>query len=341
MELENQLKNNIEESGVEEEKTDQGEPAVFQSASPELQRGGPVSDNVSIRTMESDIKSLEGKEEIIKPEEVLPREEKQPELTPETTVQIAGLIEAEKPKKKMWLLISGGTTAAVVLGLLVYFVLLPLIFKPKEAEQPADVFAPLPVPEIVAPVIEKHQSYFVMPAFSIAQVSLPAVNIGSISLALQKESARKLADAQVKEIEILDYQNSQVVYSEFISQFLGGLDKASADQVFEKDFTAYLYYDQNGVWPGYIAKIKDVSQVSDIMFSFGSLLEQGGRLAGFYLESVKSFSPFKDGKISANATRYSVGSKPGESFNYGVFGNYFVISTSFDGLKAAFQLLGI
>ena len=329
MDLENQLKNNIEE-GEEEVKIGQGEPAVFQ----------PAPENVNIRTMEGDIKSFESQEEIVKPEEVLPREEKQPELKPETTVQMPGLIEAEKPKKKIWLFIAAGV-AVVVLGLLVYFVLLPLIFKPEEIEPPAAVSLPIPeITEIVVPTIEKHQSYFIKPVFSAAKARIFPINIEGISSALREESAKKLTDGQVKEVEILDNQNNQIGYGKFISQFLSGLDEASADQVFGKDFTAYLYYDQNGVWPGYVAKIKDISQIGGIMSAFGSLLEQSNQFSGFYLELAGSFSPFKDGKVLAGATRYSVGSKPGTSFNYGVFGDYFVISASFDGLKAALQLLG-
>ena len=54
-----------------------------------------------------------------------------------------------------------------------------------------------------------------------------------------------------------------------------------------------------------------------------------------------AFKGFKDGTLNAMASRYSVGSTPGASFNYGVFGGYLVISTSYDGLKAVAPMLGL
>ena len=69
---------------------------------------------------------------------------------------------------------------------------------------------------------------------------------------------------------------------------------------------------------------------------------EGADLSYFYLNPVGlTFQPFKSGSYNGSATRYSAGSQAGSSFNYGAFGNYVVISTSFTGLKAAVALLGL
>lgn len=295
----------------------------------------PAGD-VFVRTMEEDIKAP-------KPEEVLPPEEgRDIEIKPETVVppmpeapRIAELPELETPKKPIWLFVVGGIIIAAVSFVLGYFVVFPLIFPAKEAitvtEQPA-VSAPIAEEAKLAKI--EHKSLFVIKPAGISNVSVLPMDLFGISVALQSAAAVRLADGSVREAAILDQNGNQISYSEFLALFLSGADKAQLEQWFENDFSAYLYYDRNGVWPGYVAKIKRNP-------SLISSLENVGNITNFYLAAPGTFSSFKDGKVNGYATRYSVGSKAGASFNYGTFGNYFIISTSFDGLKAAVKLLSL
>lgn len=305
---------------------------IFSEEKPEL---AVSAGDVFIRTMEEDIKAP-------KPEEVLPLDEKELEIKPETVVppvleasRITELPELESSKKPIWIFIIGGIAIAAVSFVLGYFVIFPLVFPAKEAitvtEQPS-VSAPL-VEEVKLQKIE-HISPFVIQATEVVGIRLPQINFLNISLALQAEAAKRLADGSIKEIAVLDQNDSQISYSDFLVQFLSDADKTQLDQWFEKDFAAYLYYDRNGVWPGYIAKIKRNP-------SLQSVLENASNAANFYLVTPGTFSVFKDGKINNYATRYAAGSRAGAAFNYGIFKDYFVISASYDGLKATIKLLDL
>ena len=59
----------------------------------------------------------------------------------------------------------------------------------------------------------------------------------------------------------------------------------------------------------------------------------------FYVAGA-DLGQWKNGSVNGQSTRYAVGSFPGETFNYGIFGDYLVISTNFDGFKAAVFALG-
>ena len=307
---------------------------VFSEEKPES--AVPTGD-VFIRTMEEDIKAP-------KPEEVLPPEEgKEIEIKPETAVlfppseapKLAELPELESPKKSIWLFIIGGIIIAGVSFVLGYFVIFPLVFPAKEAITILEKqLVSTPSVEEVKPPKVEHISPFVIQPAETSKINLSQVTFLDISLALQTEAAKKIADGSIKEIAILDQNDSQVSYEDFIAQFLTGADKKQLDQWFENDFAAYLYYDRNGVWPGYIAKIKRNP-------SLQSVLENASNVANFYLITPGTLSAFKDGKVNNYVTRYATGSRAGAAFNYGIFKDYFVISASFDGLKAAVKSLSL
>jgi len=285
-----------------------------------------LDSDVNIRTMERDLKAVEGEEE------------KEMELKPETVVPTP-VLSLLSPKKKTWLFIVGGVVAGITLGLLGYFIIFPLLFSAPEPTTPP----PAGKPVVSKPVVvERHQSYFVVPASATTKINLSNVNLLNISIALQNESAVQLPDGTLKEVEILDGEGGQVAYSEFMLQFLPGTGKVLLEQLFERDFTAYLYYDNQGVWPGYVAKVIDPIKASaEIKATLRLSLENVSGLPAFYITTPGVFSVFKDGRVADSPTRYSVGSQPSAAFNYGVFGDYFVMSTSYDGLKAALQLLGL
>jgi hypothetical protein len=69
-------------------------------------------------------------------------------------------------------------------------------------------------------------------------------------------------------------------------------------------------------------------------------IESTADLANFYLTDPGSFGAFKDGKLSTYPTRYSVSTNK-DAFNYGFFGNYLVLSSSYNGLKSAVANLGL
>ncbi|MBI3046008.1 MAG: hypothetical protein HYY86_00475 [Candidatus Harrisonbacteria bacterium] len=141
-------------------------------------------------------------------------------------------------------------------------------------------------------------------------------------------------DNRFNEVEILKEDGGQMSLPELFRRFLPVFDKDFLSQTFNDDFTAFRYYDANGSWPGYVAKIKDSQVLAPVI---APILENYA--ARFYI-SPETLGEFKDGSVLGIKTRYAIGSRPGSAFNYGLFNEYLVISASFDGFKLALKSLG-
>lgn len=214
------------------------------------------------------------------------------------------------------------------IGALSYFVVFPLLFPPQAGN----------VPQVVATPVT-HNSYLVLPVAAEAQLNLPDHKYLTIASAMQNESFNQLAAGQYKEVRVFE-NNQQVPFPDFLAA-ISPVTSALADGgYFEKDFTALLYYDASGVWPVYVAKMKAGTVGSELAANFQSL-EGVLDVANFYLAPPGSFSQFKDGKVGSQMTRYAVGTQAGAAFNYGALGEYFVISTNYNGLKNLMSLIGL
>ncbi len=212
------------------------------------------------------------------------------------------------------------------IGSLTYFVILPTFFGGKTG-------APAPTVSV------KHSSFFVNPAAASAEIKVPTLSALDITTSLQNEAFKQLADQQIKEISISD-KNGQVDFNKFLTALAPALSAVNLSSALEGDFTGFMYYDSNGVWPGYVGKLKtnvDANAVKQALMQLSSATN----LDGLYLASPGIFQPFKAGQYKNYATRYSAGSKTGASLNYAIIGDYFIVSTSFSGFKAALPLLGL
>lgn len=299
--------------------------------------GAPPTPEINIRTTESDIKSIERGESMPVPESVLPPEtDKEPVFRPETQVPegMTGMEEEPPTKgKKPWLWIILGVVI-IGLGTLAYFVVLPLISAPPS---PLPTPSPSPTTQVITPA--PHNSLFLTPVPDESRVNLQNFLLSTITNNLQLVAANRLPDNTLQEVEIADTNDSQVPWSSYLSAFLPTLTPTQLATWFEDDFTAFIFYDGKGVWPGYVAKIKNGVNVDEAKANL-SILETSD-LSKFYLSPPGVFGQFKNGQINGKATRYAVGGIPGAALNYGFVNSYFIVSASYDGLKAAAPLLGI
>lgn len=297
--------------------------------------GAPPTPEVNIRTTESDIKSIERGESMPVPESVLPPEtDKEPVFRPETQVAEGIGMEEEPPKgKKPWLWIILGV---VVIGLIVlgYFVIFPLISAPPT---PTPSLSPSPTTQIITPA--PHTSLFLTPVLDEARVNLQNFLLSTITNNLQLVAANRLPDNTLQEVEIADTSDSQVPWSSYLSAFLPTLTPTQLATWFEDDFTTFIFYDSKGAWPGYVAKIKNAGNIDEAKATLAIL--ETSDLSKFYLTPPGVFGQFRAGQINGKLTRYAVGGIPGAALNYGFVNSYFIVSTSYDGLKAAAPLLGI
>lgn len=239
----------------------------------------------------------------------------------------------QAPKSKTALLIIGAIVFIGVIGSVAYFLVFPALFGPKQEP----VTEQLPVNEI--PVTASHQSYFISSPAAEAQVNLSDRNYPTIILALQNEAFNQLADSQFKEIKISD-NGGQVPFFDYLAALIPATTALNVSNWFENDFTAVLYYDSKGVWPLYVAKLKSGIDPVSVLGGF-SELEPVLESSNLYLLPPGTFSGFKNGKAGNYSTRYSVGTQSGASFNYGIAGDYLVMSTNYDALKSVLPLLGL
>lgn len=223
-------------------------------------------------------------------------------------------------------------------GALGYFVVYPLLFPVKSLPTPTGVGTPTgSVGAVATPA--SHISYLAKPAAAVSEVKLSDFKYLTVAAALQNESFSQLADGQFKEVRISD-SKGQAPFAKYLEGLSPGLAALGTGTLLEDDFTALLYYDPAGVWPVYIAKLRSGAAPDAVKSGFKQA-EGVMDLGNFYVSTPGTFKGFKDGKLGAYATRYNVGSQLGASFNYGIFNNYFMISTSFNALKAALPLLGL
>jgi hypothetical protein len=196
-----------------------------------------------------------------------------------------------------------------------------------------------PVPPVVLP----HASLLVSQPEMTAHIVLNASStLASMKSALITEANNKpQTTTAVKEI-VFSNENGQPVFADIFSMFLPDFSAASLNSIFAKDFTTVMTYDKDGVWLGFVAKLNpgvDPSMAKTTMMG----LEKSSNLANLYLQNPgKQAAAFKTGSANNLSVKYLPFANAGASLNYGwTPGNLFVISDSYNGIKAILTKLGI
>lgn len=300
----------------------------------------PPAPEISMRTMEGDIRSIKEGAPSPTPESVLPSELKDILEQPETVNQMGvPIVEEPSGSKKILkvliisivvLLVGGG------LGFAGYKYVYPVFFGEEESDS---VVAPLIKEQPPIQTRVTHKTYFV------GSVQKTTINFRDLNLINITQALRQVPVEQnrtLKEAEIFDVTGGQIYAQDFLSNILPltDVDKKLLADSLDPDFTAYLYYDKDIAWPGYVFKLKPTASAIILQQSFLPVVELMD-LSVFYLTAPGTFQPFKDGKVGSYSTRYAVGSQAVAAFNHGILGEYLVFSASYDGLKAAVAALGL
>lgn len=270
-----------------------------------------------------------------KPQMVMPPLEKKLPLGPETTTHMDTSIFEEEPSrsgKLVWLVI--GVLLVIVLGAGGYYLFTSYLATPAP-QNPVVGQTPGPTPQPL------HQSFFISAPSETKNISLNSYSLADIQSALKGEVSIPLPNKVLKEV-VPQIQGKPAVFSQYINALLPGITPNSAARWFEDDFTSFLYYDNDGAWPGYIAKIRSDANVAELKNALSSI--EVSDLSTFYLSDPGQLSGFKDGKVfSIYPTRYATWTQKGAAFNYAVITdrNYLIFSSSYDGLREAIRLLGV
>jgi hypothetical protein len=329
--------------------------------------GPPPQPEVKLHTMESDTKSIERGDSSPVPESViLPIDEKEPEFKPETTKAHptkdvaapppasdgAGEMPVAPKKKggKKLLMVLVFVIVIIGLGVAGYF-LYDFIF-PSSSEEvvtpsapPAAPSSPGTPPTGTPPPSSaqqpKHSSLFLSPAAETAEIRFESVNVVTINKSLEQLSASQSDSPTLQEVVMFDRSDNQVPWSQYATELLSSFDQATLLSLFQDDFTAWIYYDENGKWPGYAVKLKPNTTIDDALAAVSGVLENTDNIVNFYLGNSGTFGDFQDGTVVGNPVRYSIGSVPGSAFDYGIIKNILMISTSFDGAQEAVRLFDL
>ena len=283
---------------------------------------------ISLRTMKSD---LESKPPFASPEELL-----------KPTAPKPGLAKiAVKPSKlKLILIIVGVIIFGIALALAGYFYIFPYFFP---AEEPVPVTttpppAQLPTAQDISPAptpsagFITHQSLLKTPAESQASVFLDTLYSDLLKQSLINEAGNRPAGTNVLKEVLLSGTTGQLSFSDVFPLLVPEFSQFELANLFEEDFTTLLFYDADGVWPAWVAKLKAGANLSGAKTLLTRI--ESANLSGLYLNSPGSAAGgFKSGQVSGVSTRYQAFTLKGASFNYAWVGDKFVISTSFNGLK--------
>lgn len=314
----------------------QGIQSPYQAKTPSSP--GP---DISVRTLASDVKTLQESGGVApQPQRINVADlENGSAIQPQTTNQLpGGAVTGPSKAGKLVAAIAGSVVIVVGLFFLGFYVIYPLL-SPQKA--PTTV-VPTTTVSIPKPAALPHVSLFATAPSLQDTVVVSDVTVTDIIGKLQEKArdSATVAPGSVKELSIADL-NGQVSASSYLNALVPELPVADLKNVLEDDFTAFLYYDDKGVWPGYVFKLKPVAVPAQALQVFAQL--EAADIAKFYLDDPKTHGEFKAGQVAgaADPFRYTVFQKPGASFDYGRIMNYILVTTAYPGLKAALGFMAL
>ncbi len=108
------------------------------------------------------------------------------------------------------------------------------------------------------------------------------------------------------------------------------------------DLTTYVFHDDKGTWPGYVMKISPASGANIVILTDSLQEIESMQYTNFFISPPGTAGTFRTGQVQKKyMNRFVPFSQAGASFNYGVFGDYVIINTSYGGLLKALSLLKI
>jgi len=335
----------------------------FQTASPaspvisSQPISSPIDTGVDMRTAQSDISSLKQSGGLeTQPKTFSPSDLEKgsiPTFAVETPNQSQAVASGKSIKNK-------GSERKIIIGLVVLaviglitlaiFFVRPIIESalPIEPAPTEEITQPdlLPPAETVVPVPEHVSMFIIEPDLTETLSATGEFQESSFKdlLIMAVADKENLSDGAIKEVVLVEGESEKPIsFTSLFASTLTDIDSTIIDRLFETNATFFIYFDQRGDWPGLIVKVKDGVD-KETMDNFSQALEKSTKLTGFFLSSPGTIGEFKDGHIENRPVRFASFSNRGFIFDYGWFereeGTYFMISTSYNGMKEAVRRAG-
>lgn len=274
----------------------------------------------------------------IKPATSAPGEQKPGENPEEVKKEISiGLMPKPPlfkatPRKKY--LIRGGVIF-VIISILGFSIWYFTSKKPPQAEIPAETppiqQAPPEKPEIIIP------ASLISASGTISAEILRTDEIPEV-LNLALEGTTTLGTFSRVLIKNVD-QNRLISLGELTSSFLVGTPEGFLGKL-ESDFTLAVFSQKQGNRIAVVSKVKDKEGLNSLLKSWEKeISEKGVFISGNRVQAVSS--SFKTAYVQKTGLRYLTISKDDLGVCYAWFGDYFVLTNSFDSIKEVIQQLTI
>lgn len=290
-----------------------------------------------------------------------------PVFTPQAVAEGAGIKKSQAVSKNTLKYVVIGLAVVVVLGGAAFFLVQKFAGGPKAPIAPA-VPTSTPVAQTPTPPPFVHHSFFTT---STAAVSLDLTSLSTASLVSAINAANEATTTPartVKEMRIT-LNGAPLETPQALSILLPGNNGALA-QYLDNDFTPFLYYDGQNAWPGYVFELggnyststpvaaeaqSTSTSPSATTTALGgkvgteplvdlvkSTIESSPDLVNFYLSSPGTFSQgaWVGGLLpNKQPVRFVRFSAKGTVFEYGWYGKYLILSTSYAGISQAESML--
>ena len=328
----------------------------------------PTTPEVMVRTMESDIRSVQATGEAV----AQPVTPPPPMATPPQPIQSAPMAapvqfpvqtapapapmpdvrEMKSGRLLLWLfmliLVVGIGWVTYKYGLPAYRAMMPSESAPAAEVQPTATEPSSAGLAPTAPVVPPAPAAPAITPLGGAQTSLTKIETDgtatSITAALAAEAAKtKSASGTLTEVSILN-AGAPMSFATVMGALLpeaktNGLD-GILTAAFDPVFSAYLFYDDRGAWPGYIAKINPASQIDAATLASRLQAIETSSYKNLFLADPGAPATFRTGQARDKyIDRFVSLATDGALFSYGIFGDYVIINTSNNGLVKALDLL--
>ncbi len=188
---------------------------------------------------------------------------------------------------------------------------------------------------VIPPLV--HQSLILNPTKAQTLVINP-VDLPDFQSVVASSSKEKMLVASVKDLAFVDASSTPIESTQFLKSYFP-VESQMLSQVFDRDFTSWLYYDKTGGAKfGVVLKLKSSVSLDQASSSLGSILENGySDVKNLFVSTttVPSKIEFKGGIISGVSVRYLVYDlKTAKVFEYAWMtaggNNYLVMATSYN-----------
>lgn len=333
----------------------------------------PAVPNVDVRTMSSDMQSINTGSPAPKPYVPQAAPENMAVIPPTPNASVPdqsfqipqadttfGSPMPEVPTKKSG---KGIFTAVIVfiavvgLAALGYFVIYPIFFANQAAPvventnpvteqpvlpapEPTPTPEPAPIPEATSTPTPAPAHISVLTTPADGQIEATAITTGATLAGLN------LGSSASPSLTEMIYKNSagEVIKPAEILNVMTGLNisenSALSSAFNELSGTGFVYADANGRWLGFAAQLNSSADLASVSATFNQVFESVSNYGSLFAGAPGAAKTWKASQVAgATNHRFLTFANSGFAIDYGWVGNKLVISTSFDGFKEIIKRL--